>query len=107
MSATTDFIAELVGAADEVERLGAYEMAHLLERSIITIREMRELRGVRMKRHAKDPLIDLEDVQGLVMRGIVVRDQVAAALYRTSDMIRDLNMMPDRKRTRDACTDEI
>jgi hypothetical protein len=73
MSSSTDFIAELARAASEVEKLGAYEMAHLLERSMLTIREMRATRGIRLTRHAKDPLIDIENVQDRVMRGIVVQ----------------------------------
>ena len=43
MMSTRDFRAQLVQAADEVESLSAYEMAHFLERAIITIGETREL----------------------------------------------------------------
>lgn len=92
MSTPTDFITELVRAASDVERLDAYEMAHLLERSIMTIREMRASRRIRLKRHAKDPLIGIENVQDRVMRGIVVLDQVAAALSDASGMIRELHL---------------
>lgn len=91
MSITTDFITELVQAASDVERLDAYEMAHLLERSMMTIREMRASRGIRLKQPAMDPLIGMENVQDRVMRGIVVLDQVAAALSDASGMIRELH----------------
>lgn len=91
MSTTTDFVAELVRAANEVEKLDAYEMAHLLERSMMTIREMRASRGIRLKRQAKDPLIDIENAQDRVMRGIVVLDEVASALSDASEMIREMH----------------
>lgn len=90
MSSTKRLIAELITAANEVEKLGTYEMAELLERSIITIREMRASLEFRLKRYAKDPLLDLEKVQRHVMQGIVVFDEVVTALKGASSMIGDL-----------------
>lgn len=91
MSTTTDLITELVQAANAVEKLDAYEMADLLERSMITVREMRGSLNFRLKRYAKDPLLDLENVQNRVMQGIVVLDEVAKALNCASKMIGDLH----------------
>ena len=54
MSTTNDFIAELVRAANEVEKLGSYEMARLLERSVITIRDLRQVVGIPSSRTAAD-----------------------------------------------------
>lgn len=42
MSLTTDFIAELYRAANEVSRLGGVERVQLLERAMVTIRSMTE-----------------------------------------------------------------
>ncbi|HEV7437273.1 MAG TPA: hypothetical protein VGO22_20770 [Pseudorhizobium sp.] len=46
MSSTTDFISELVRAANEAEKLQAYETRRLLERAVATIRAMRETIGI-------------------------------------------------------------
>lgn len=59
MSLTTDFIAELIRAANEPNKLTAYEISRLLDRSIDTIREMREQTGIAGSHSAKDVLIDL------------------------------------------------
>ncbi|CCE94662.1 hypothetical protein SFHH103_00158 [Sinorhizobium fredii HH103] len=42
MSLTTDFIAELIRAANEADRLSQFEVKRLLNRSIATVRDMRE-----------------------------------------------------------------
>ncbi|ACP24947.1 hypothetical protein NGR_c11620 [Sinorhizobium fredii NGR234] len=44
---TTVFIAELIRAANEADRLTSFEIKGLLNRSIATIRDMREQRGSR------------------------------------------------------------
>ncbi|MCA1408693.1 hypothetical protein I6F26_31655 [Ensifer sp. IC3342] len=46
MTLTTDFIAELLSAANEVDKLTPYEISRLLDRSIDTIRDIREQAGV-------------------------------------------------------------
>ncbi|RFB95075.1 hypothetical protein B5K11_08845 [Rhizobium leguminosarum bv. trifolii] len=43
---TTLFVAELVRAANEADRLGPWEAARLLERAIATVRELREAVGI-------------------------------------------------------------
>ena len=47
MSATTDFIAELVRAANEVAKLTGLEKQRLLVRAVATVREMRLQSGMR------------------------------------------------------------
>ncbi|CEO91314.1 Conserved hypothetical protein (plasmid) [Sinorhizobium fredii HH103] len=46
MSLTTDLIADLLSAANEVDKLNPYEVSGLLDRSIDTIRDVREQTGV-------------------------------------------------------------
>lgn len=46
MNLTTDFIAELLSAANEVDNLNPYEISGLLDRSIDTIRDIREQAGI-------------------------------------------------------------
>jgi hypothetical protein len=59
LSSTTDFIAELVRAANEVEMLRGEEARHLLNRAITTIRDMREKIGMPGAHTAADAVIDL------------------------------------------------
>ncbi|CCF21869.1 conserved protein of unknown function [Pseudorhizobium banfieldiae] len=46
MSAVTEFVVELVRAANEVEKLGSFERRRLFERAVTTIRDMRETIGI-------------------------------------------------------------
>jgi hypothetical protein len=46
MSFTTAFIAELIRAANEAAKLSPYEISRLLNRSVATIRDMREQTGI-------------------------------------------------------------
>jgi hypothetical protein len=46
LSSTTDLIADLERAANEVEKLGGEEARRLLNRAITTIRDMRETVGI-------------------------------------------------------------
>jgi hypothetical protein len=59
MSSTADFIAELIRAANEVEKLTPYELSRLLDRSVDTIRDMRDQTGIAGSHSAKDVVIDL------------------------------------------------
>ncbi|PDT47429.1 hypothetical protein CO661_11835 [Sinorhizobium fredii] len=54
MSLTTQFIAELVRAANEADRLTRFEVKRLLNRSIGTIRDIRKQTGIPGSSRAKD-----------------------------------------------------
>ncbi|MCF6370704.1 hypothetical protein [Rhizobium halophilum] len=95
MPTTTDFISELVRAANEIERLRAYETRRLLERAGVTIRDMREAAGIPSSRTAADAVVDLQAVQGRLFRGVATRDQAKVALLDAAAMIRDLHIMLD------------
>ncbi|RVG73986.1 hypothetical protein CN220_06545 [Sinorhizobium meliloti] len=60
MSLTTAFIAELIRAANEVERLTPYEISRLLDRSVDTIRDMRRQASIAASHRARDVVIDLQ-----------------------------------------------
>lgn len=95
MSTRNDLIAELVRTANEVEKLGSYEMARLLERAVTTIRNLRHLIGIPSSRTAADAVIDLQIEQGRVMRGDIGYRWVEAALLDAADMIRTLHIVQD------------
>ena len=79
MSSTTDFIAELVRAANEVEKLDAYEKVRLLDRAVTTIRDMREQVGIPPSGTAADAVVDLQMTSVAFARGKRTPDHVKAA----------------------------
>lgn len=46
MSLVTQFVAELIRAANEADRLTPFEIKRLLNRSVATIRDMRDETGI-------------------------------------------------------------
>ncbi|KEQ02281.1 hypothetical protein [Pseudorhizobium pelagicum] len=95
MSSTTDFIAELVRAANEVEKLSAYEKVRLLDRAVTTIRDMREQVGIPSSGTDADAVVDLQMTRVAFARGKRTGDHVRAALLDAADMIRTLRIVSD------------
>ncbi|RVI69733.1 hypothetical protein CN189_01885 [Sinorhizobium meliloti] len=60
MSLTTAFIAELIRAANEEDKLSPFEVKRLLDRSVATIRDMREQTGIPGSYRINDVVIDLQ-----------------------------------------------
>jgi hypothetical protein len=58
MTTMTDFISELVRAANEVEKLSEDESAQLLDHAYRSIRDARHLTGVAQNSLDRDPAID-------------------------------------------------
>ncbi|WEX79643.1 hypothetical protein PYH37_006027 (plasmid) [Sinorhizobium numidicum] len=94
MCLTTDFIAELVRAANEVDKLTHHEISRLLDRSIDTIRDMRRQTGVAEIRSVRDVLIDLR-LSSERARDLSV-DEVRDAFIDAADILRKLKTVVDR-----------
>ncbi|EJC64702.1 hypothetical protein Rleg5DRAFT_1464 [Rhizobium leguminosarum bv. viciae WSM1455] len=62
MSTTTDFVSELVRAANEVDELTSFEVTNLLSRSIITILDLRELTGIPSSLTPQDAVVVLREI---------------------------------------------
>lgn len=95
MTATTDFIAELIRAANEVGKLGVIKKRRLLTRAVATIRSGREQIGIPASGAEADPVIDLLAIAMQV--GHRTDDEVKAALLEAADMIRTLKILLDAK----------
>lgn len=95
MSLTTQFIAELIRAANEADRLTPFEVKRLLNRSIATIRDMREQTGVPGSNRAKDVVIDLQ-VAAARADSLTVAE-IRDALVDAADVIRTLKIVLDGK----------
>ncbi len=93
MSLTTAFISELAWAANQVEHLTAFEKRRLLERAVVTIREMREQVGIPASKTEPDPVIDLQTTAAGIER--LTGDDVRAALLDAANMIRTLRIILD------------
>ncbi|WP_037083055.1 hypothetical protein [Neorhizobium vignae] len=93
MSPTTDFIAELVRAANDIDKMNPKESGRLLNRAVNTIRYMREQAGIPGNHTAADVVIDLQTTA--VALGLDNRspDQVRAALLDAAGIIRDLHIV--------------
>ncbi|WP_234838013.1 hypothetical protein [Sinorhizobium meliloti] len=90
MNLTTAFIAELIRAANEVERLASYQISRLLDRSVDAIREMRRKTGI-VGHHARDVEINLQ------LASARARDLSTAeardVLLDAADILRTLNSL--------------
>lgn len=95
MSLTTAFIAELIRAANEVERLTYYQISRLLDRSVDTIRDMRRQTAIASGHRARDVVIDLQ------LASARARDLSPAEtrdiLLDAADIIRMLKILLDGK----------
>ncbi|AUX79472.1 hypothetical protein [Sinorhizobium fredii] len=90
MTNTTEFISELIRAANETDKLTVHEISRLLDRSIDTIRDMRERSGIAGSHRSRDVLIDLrvasERASGLSL------EEIRDALIDAADVIRTLKI---------------
>ncbi|NTG04862.1 hypothetical protein G6L08_34180 [Agrobacterium rhizogenes] len=97
MTTTSDFIAELIRAANEIGRIDDFERRGLLYRAVITIRDMRETIGIPESRTTADALIYLQKVAVQIEVGVATDGAVSAALLDAAGMIRDLHIVLDTK----------
>ncbi|CAN7665815.1 hypothetical protein LJR098_002000 [Rhizobium sp. LjRoot98] len=95
MSNTTDFIAELIKAANELDRLPTFEVSCLLDRSVDTIRDMREQTGVEQSALGRDVVIYLQTSSARA-KGLP-EDQARDALLDAAETIQTLKMVLDAK----------
>lgn len=95
MSTTTDFIAELLRAANELDRLSNYERRRLLDRAAIAIRDLRETVGVPESGSKADALIHLSTVAFEIDNGGAFDETICGALLDAAGMIRDLHIVLD------------
>jgi hypothetical protein len=95
LSSTTDFIAELVRAANQAEKLGTYERYRLFERAVTTIRAMRETIGIPSAQADADTIVELQVM--VAARGVRAKEpvEVRDALLTAAGMIRDLHIVID------------
>ncbi|WP_245510839.1 hypothetical protein [Rhizobium leguminosarum] len=92
-SSVPGFVAELVRAANEVDRLTAVEIESLLLRAMTTVRDLREQVGIPGSGTADDAIVRLD----IVAKGVVTFSQanISATLREAADMVRTLWIVVD------------
>jgi anti-sigma-K factor RskA len=102
MSATTDFIAELVRAANEVHKLSRLEKRRLVERAITTIHDLRSQVQRWPSSNVQDAVFHLQ-MAAIAPEQRDRNDEAAkAALLNAAAMIRNLHIVLETKtETRD------
>lgn len=95
MSHVTDFITELIRAANEVGKLDNYQRRRLLDRAVATIRDGRDMVGIPSSRTTADKVIDFQTMAAAIEKHS--DDAVKAELLEAADMIRTLKIVLDAK----------
>ncbi|ACE92269.1 hypothetical protein RHECIAT_CH0003321 [Rhizobium etli CIAT 652] len=92
-SSVPGFVAELVRAANEVDRLTAGEIESLLRRAVTTVRELREKAGIPGSGTERDAIVRLD----VAAKGVAaLSDENASAILReAADMVRTLWIVVD------------
>lgn len=93
MTSTNDFIAEIIRAANRVERLGNPEKRRLLRRAVVTISNLRERTGIPSSNTNHDAVFDLQAIEVSVERR--KPGEIKKALLMAADMIRTLHIVLD------------
>ncbi|MGO7169755.1 hypothetical protein [Rhizobium leguminosarum] len=92
-SSVPGFVAELVRAANEVDRLTAREIESLLPRAMTTVRDLREQAGIPGSGTDDDAIVRLD----IVAKGVVTFSQanISASLREAADLVRTLWIIGD------------
>ncbi|KAA0689407.1 hypothetical protein DTW90_31350 [Neorhizobium sp. P12A] len=93
MSPITDFVSELVRAANETDKLTTTETRRLLQRAVITVRGLRNAVGIPSSNTQHDALFQLEAVETTVEHQPA--NEISAALLDAADLIRTLRIVAD------------
>jgi len=95
VTATNAFIAELIRAANEVEKIGTYEQRRLLQRAVTTIITMREEIGIPKSLKGPDAALDIKMLSVQIDAEPISSGEVRNALLKAAGMIRDLHIVID------------
>ncbi|WP_245494051.1 hypothetical protein [Rhizobium leguminosarum] len=92
-SSVPGFVAELVRAANEVDRLTAREIESLLPRAMTTVRDLHEQAGIPGSGTDDDAIVRLD----IVAKGVVTFSQanISASLREAADLVRTLWIIGD------------
>ncbi|MBD9447307.1 hypothetical protein [Rhizobium sp. RHZ01] len=93
MSNVSELIAELLRAANEIQKLTDSQVQLLLFRSIVKIRELRESVGIPGSGTSRDAVVELYDLANEI--GNLGEKQRTSALLHATDLIRTLRIVSE------------
>ncbi|MBY3328526.1 hypothetical protein ACC716_24805 [Rhizobium johnstonii] len=93
MNSSAIFVSELIRAANQIDKVSVSEVRLLLQRSIVTVRDLRYEAGIPVDGTPEDALVRLklvsEECEGLK------QGERADALLKAADLIRTLGILVD------------
>jgi hypothetical protein len=95
LSATNAIVAELIRAANQVEKISTHEQRRLLDRAVTTIKGMRESIGIPSSAKGHDTLSDLKILSVQIDAIPIAPQEVREALLMAAGMVRDLHIAID------------
>ncbi|MCQ1768094.1 hypothetical protein NOJ28_21365 [Neorhizobium galegae] len=95
MSSMVDFGAELVRAANRIDQLDSKDTRRLLNQAMRNIHSMREQIGITESQTAAEVVIELQTIAVAFGWGKRTDADIASALLKAADMIRDLDTVLD------------
>ncbi|TDK29807.1 hypothetical protein E2F50_21630 [Rhizobium deserti] len=95
MSSITDFIVELIKAANDDYKTTDQEKKRLLERSVLFIRDMRDTVGFPAAQTDADRVYDIQKEVAAMGMGSSSTDEIRQCLLLSATMIRDLRVVLD------------
>lgn len=93
MSKTSEFLAEVIRAANNLDKNDNIERKRLVEDAIVVIQHLRAIAGERTKPIASDPLFELQFISAAITIGWATDARVKMALLGAAVAIRDLSVM--------------
>ncbi|UIJ81814.1 hypothetical protein [Rhizobium leguminosarum] len=90
---TTDFIAELIRAANQIEKVTRTDVRRMLHRAIVSIRDLRESLGIPGSGTSRDDVIPLFDAA--TDADALAASELSAALLKSANMLRALHIAAD------------
>jgi hypothetical protein len=91
------FISELIRDANQIDKLGDYEKRRMLERAVVTIRDIRETIGIPPSSTVRDVVMDLRTTAALIEHGHVRDGQVQRAFLEAAQVLRTLKILLDAR----------
>jgi hypothetical protein len=97
VSKTVEFVAELIRAANNLDKQNDRERKRLTEDAIIVIQHLRAMAGVATRPSGSDPIFELQFISAAITIGWATDTRVKLAFLEAAGTIRDLRMALDRR----------
>jgi len=97
VSKTSEFVAELIRAANNLEKQNDIERKRLMEDAVVLIQHLRAMAGTTTRPSASDPIFELQFISAAITIGWATDTRVKMALLEAAGTIRDLRVVLDQR----------